>query len=260
MPNTVKDGAISAYKEKTWGKNEGGENITNGYCFRGKGSFGKVVEGLKTTLKRGESKDVDGTEIKVLDARKNGVELEIEVEILNKGNRGVAVIKLYGPNKKKESVVMVTKSKESDAKYVTILAEQVIKPLMSRILIGESQDDYKNDEAANPVSCQEKEDNLLQCPHCDKTSHSSSGLKGHITKMHNEEKKSRDIEKDKTNKQSDSSNVDNVEMLSKDLLNEEANKVVNSLSDEIIVINEDKDSRTTTLEEDCLVIDQNVNQ
>ena len=48
-----------------------------------------------------ESKDVDGTEIKVLDACKNGVELEIEVEILNKGNRGVAVINCMDQIKRK---------------------------------------------------------------------------------------------------------------------------------------------------------------
>ena len=39
----------------------------------------------------------------------------------------MAVLKLYGPNKRNENSVLVTKSKESDIKFVTILAEKVVK-------------------------------------------------------------------------------------------------------------------------------------
>ena len=39
--------------------------------------------------------------------------------MVEKGNRGLGVLTLYGPTiKKKESTVMVSKNKESDSKYV----------------------------------------------------------------------------------------------------------------------------------------------
>ena len=40
------------------------------------------------------------------------------MEIVENDQSGLAVVKLYGPNAKKENVVMVTKSKESESKYV----------------------------------------------------------------------------------------------------------------------------------------------
>ena len=36
-------------------------------------------------------------------------------------------------------MVMITKSKDSDSKYVTILSEKVIKPMMKRIVLGDLQ-------------------------------------------------------------------------------------------------------------------------
>ena len=41
-------------------------------------------------------------------------------------------MKLYGANKHKENTV--TKSKQRDIKYVTLMAEKVIKPLISMFL------------------------------------------------------------------------------------------------------------------------------
>ena len=61
------DDEPKSYKEKTWNNNED-ENIINGYSLRG----GHV------------SKDVEGTHFRVLDARKNGIALEIEVEKLRR--------------------------------------------------------------------------------------------------------------------------------------------------------------------------------
>ena len=57
----------SAYKEKKWGKEEGGENITHGYSLRGKHAFKKAVVGLKENFKKGFSSDIDGNKFRVLD-------------------------------------------------------------------------------------------------------------------------------------------------------------------------------------------------
>ena len=77
---------------------------------------------------------------------KNGVALDIEIEMIAKGDKGIALVKLYGPYErkaKKDNVVMITKSKQSESKFVTILAEQIIKPLILWVFGWE---DYSNDE------------------------------------------------------------------------------------------------------------------
>ena len=132
MDNGATDEVPSQYKEKKWGKTEDGEYIVDGFTFRGKRSFAKVVEGLNKFFKKGIEHDIVGYEeinkVKALDVKEKGNGLEIDVEITEKNGRGVAVLKLYGPNTRKENVVMVTKSKQSDSKYVTILANGFIKP------------------------------------------------------------------------------------------------------------------------------------
>ena len=85
-------------------------------------------------------------------------------------------------------------------------------------------------------SVKEKEVKLYNCPFCDKTFKSSPGLKGHITKMHPKSKQS-------------SESVNKKESIEIDL-HEEANKVVNLLLKEIVVISEDEESLDdVTLEE-----------
>jgi hypothetical protein len=166
--NHDRNEAPSQYKEKKWGKTEDGEYIIDGFAFRGKQSFNKVVEEFKKFFKKGIEHDIDGTKIKALDAREKGNGLEIDIEMTGKDGRGVAILKLYGPSKRKENVVMVNKSKQSDAKYVLKLAENIIKPWMKIIL---------NPPLKKSVSIKGKRTTLLKCPHCDVTSHSSPGMK-----------------------------------------------------------------------------------
>ena len=139
MAGINKDDKPLAYKEKTWsnGQNEDGAKVTSGYSLRGGYAFKKAVEGLKDTLQKGISKEVKGTKFRALDARKNGIALEIEVEMMDKGDKGIAVVKLYGPytkEDKKDNVVMITKCKQNDSKYVTILAENIVKPLIAMFM------------------------------------------------------------------------------------------------------------------------------
>ena len=125
----------SVFKEKKWGKKEGGEFIVDGFTFKGKRSFNIVIENFKESMKKGIQRDINGIKFKVLDTRTQGTGLEIDVEMEDNGSRGIAVLKLYGPSsKKKESVVMVSKDKDSESKYVTILAQKIIKPLMINVL------------------------------------------------------------------------------------------------------------------------------
>ena len=75
----------------------------------------------------------DNTKFKALDVRKNGPCTEIDVEIIHDGNRGVAILKLYGPNVKKDNVVTVTKSKESEHQYVIILGRNYFEAFNENI-------------------------------------------------------------------------------------------------------------------------------
>ena len=61
------------------------------------------------------------------------------MEVTVNKNQGLAILKVFGPKEdiKKENSVTVTKSKQSDSKYIIILAEKVIKPLMNGFLSGE---------------------------------------------------------------------------------------------------------------------------
>ena len=177
----MSDDNPTEYKEKKWGKDDNGEYITDGYVFRGKWLFNKALEGLKTVMKKGAENEHDGIKFKALDFRQKGPELEIDVEIVEGSVRDVGVLKLYGPNKKKESV---TKSKESDNKFVKILAEKLIKPLMKKYLEADSDIEHKIEGNEVPVSIIQAEC-LYKCTQCEKTSFSQPGLKSHITKMHN---------------------------------------------------------------------------
>ena len=109
------------YKEKVWGKDDRGEFITDGYTFKGKRSFGKAIVGLKATLKKGVKHEIGKIKFKALDARINGAGFEIDVEVMENGNRGVAILKLFGPNVRKQNVVSITKSKGSAHEFVIIL-------------------------------------------------------------------------------------------------------------------------------------------
>ena len=81
---------------------------------------------------KGAFGEYKGVKYTVLDARKKGkgIEAEIEVDTKKIGERGYAVVEMMGPNNKKEHVVMITKSKASEAKFVIILSEEIVKQLM----------------------------------------------------------------------------------------------------------------------------------
>ena len=127
----------SLYKLKKWGKDVDGVYTIDGYTYKGKRAFLKALEGLKKLMKKGYIGNFNGIQIKVLDTRKSGFELAIDIECEQSKNREIAVLKLYGPSTKKLNVVMISKNKESDVKYVVMLAEEVIEPLINQFLKDE---------------------------------------------------------------------------------------------------------------------------
>ena len=160
-------------------KINGNEDTVTGYSLRGGQKLKNAVIGLKETLKRGIKKNFQETHYRVLDTRKSGVALDIEVEVMKKAERGIAMVKLYGPynlKDKKDNVIMVTKYKRSHVKFVKMLAENVIKPLISEFVNEESEDLNESEE-----------EDTKTCHVCEKTFKSPGGLKTHVTKKHKEQ-------------------------------------------------------------------------
>ena len=168
------------FKEKKWGKDIEGEHVIDGYVFRGKLRFKKAVEGLKGAMVKGNFGKYNGVKYNVKDARKKGTGIEAEIEVDTKkiSERGFAVMEMMGPNNRKEHVVMITKSKASEAKFVIILSEEIVKPMMV---------DFMNDKDISAMDKEEKIDrkvSLIKCSQCDKTCKTNTGLKRHVTTMH----------------------------------------------------------------------------
>ena len=126
------------YAENIWTNTEG---KIDGYTFKGKRLFSKALVGLKNIMKKGQPNEINNVTFMALDTRIQGAGLEIDVEVSNTRNRGNAVLKIYGPKQdiKKDNTVTVSKSKGSESKFVVILAEKIIIPLMDRFLSGEME-------------------------------------------------------------------------------------------------------------------------
>ena len=159
---------------------------------------------------------------------------------------------------------MITKSKESDSKFVTILAETIIKPMINGFLVDENKNITNQKGDISVSDSGEDKTDLFKCPHCEKTSYSSPGLKGHITKMHQEKSGENGILKEKAK---DEDLYDQKDIIVKnknrgdnkksdhDEIKEEADKVMNLLLKKVIEISDDNEPdeniEEVTIEEIC---------
>ena len=168
------------YNENIW-MNAGGK--IDGYTFKGEKSFGKALEGLRSVMIKGVTNEILNTKYKALDRKIQGAGLEIDVQILNKNQIGVAILKIYGPkeNDKKDNTVTITKSKNSDSKFIVLLAEKVVRPLMNGFLTGELEIKGCTDMDVPIVA--ESGMKQFMCNFCEKVCKTPKGLKGHITRM-----------------------------------------------------------------------------
>ena len=97
------------------------------------------------------------------------------------------------------------------------------------------------------VSVRGKRKSLFKCPHCDVTSHSSPGIKGHITKKHAE---LRNMMNDNKNNKTVHNKIPNLkESLRKD-------KVLDVLDHLLIEVIEISDDEITLREENCEIIEE----
>ena len=156
------------YNENSWPKED-----PSGFSFKGKKKlFAKAVENIKLLMKKGNQKIVESIAFKVLDCRKMNHGNEYDVEVSKDTERGIAVLKIFGPNGKKEHTIMINKSKKHDVKFVELLAIDVIKPLLGRFGSGEGW------------KCSVKTDPNHICHICKKGLYTDKNLKNHLEKIH----------------------------------------------------------------------------
>ena len=167
--------------------------------FKGKNkTFLKAVDALKVLFKKGVVKTIDVTTFRVLDSRKGTHVLEYDIETEYENEKGVAVLKVYGPTPKKGATVMVSKSKEYEVKFVERLALNVLKQMVDRYVETDSWKKIFEKVVCNMCKkafCNEK--NLkthiekyheiiqtVKCSICDFTSNYRNELDKHIKESH----------------------------------------------------------------------------
>ena len=87
-------------------------------------------------MKKANKRELADIAFRVLDTRKINSGVEIEVEIVKKNEKGIAILKLYGPNAKKGCTILINKAKNNDEIFVKILADEIIKPLIDNFISG----------------------------------------------------------------------------------------------------------------------------
>ena len=166
------------YEENWWNKED---DEPSGFTYKGKKKvFVKAVENVKLTMKKGIQKQISKINFKILDCRtvKNGS--EIDIELIKNKERGIAILKIFGPNKQKECTLMISKSKKHDIMYVKILALDVIKPLIDAFISGEGWSNLLSKSL--PKNSQKPH----HCQVCAKGFVSQKNLNNHIEKFHKE--------------------------------------------------------------------------
>ena len=120
--------------EKIWTKVDENVTVAEGYSLRGKRIFKRAWDGIKEHFVKRIPREKQGIQYTALDVRETGTGMEAYIEIIEKGNRGNAKLKLYGQNTRKENSLTISKSKKGDHTQITALAEKIIKPLIESII------------------------------------------------------------------------------------------------------------------------------
>ena len=146
-------------------------------CVRFKGKkpiFVKSVETLNDLLKRGEGSCVNNVTFKVLDVRTMPYGMEYDVQSTKDKERGVSVLKIYGPNQKKGCTIMICKSREYEKKFVSILGNDIVKHFLDNF---EATDGWK-------TLLEKASFKKPSCQMCKKTFCNEKNLRTHMKKYH----------------------------------------------------------------------------
>ena len=188
-----------------WEEVDEGEPAHQGMTIKGKSgawiaAAGKIREELRNNINM-EYKDKKGRTMIVVEAEKNK---PFEVEVVTKsGERGKARIVMHNPSVKRGVTVQVTRCSGHDYKFVTCVAKKFVKLFLNLILtkgeegrkeIIEMRKKYEKKMVSEikpkKVSFKDlKEVGLtketIKCTECGKVCQVGTGIKVHMTRMHN---------------------------------------------------------------------------
>ena len=103
---------------------------------------------------------------------------EYDIEVNTDEEEGSAIVKIYGPNKKKRQYsIVISKCKKSESKFVETATKDVIIPLLDMFLSGKGWGSIFKPQVAHKA----KE---YQCKHCKNKFTSEKNLKTHMRKFH----------------------------------------------------------------------------
>ena len=143
--------------------------------FKGKKAvFVQSVQSLNDLLKRGDEISVNNVLFKVMDTRKMPHGTEYDIESTKNKDKGISVLKVYGPNQKKGCTVMICKSREYDNKFVSTLAIDIIKYLLDNFEVTDGWKDISRVSNVKKPSCKL----------CKKSFCNERNLKVHMKKFH----------------------------------------------------------------------------
>ena len=155
------DNDCSEYSENVHPKES--EEPTN-VTFKGKTrSFVNAVIKAKEILKKGATKELDDTKAKVMDVKNKSISTEIVIEATDKKGRGNATVEIFGPNNKsKQCSVVIKKLKNHKDRYVNVVAQKVLKPLLNFLILnpGDSNDDDTDDNNKPNIKTDPKEERM----------------------------------------------------------------------------------------------------
>ena len=115
-----------------------------------------------------------------MDSRKIPHGIEIDVEISKENDRELAILKIFGPNTKKECTLLGNKSKKHDLKFVKIIAEEVIKPMLDNFISGKGWINLV--KTSQNKTTQKTHTNV--CKVCNKVFCTEKNLTTHFEKYH----------------------------------------------------------------------------
>ena len=178
----IQEKEIKQYDEHFWCKSK---DVPVGFTFKSKKQdFIRASDNIKLNFQnsaKGSLKQMDNVAFRIMDCRKRDSGPEMDIELIKNKDRGVAVLKFYGPNSKTgECTIMINKSKRHDVKFVKILAEEVIKYLVDTFISGEGWGSIFRKINVQDIK-------QFSCIQCKKVFTSEKNLNTHKEKYHKKE-------------------------------------------------------------------------
>ena len=121
-----------------------------------------------------------------MDVKKEDNSKVAEIQITDKEGVGQAKLTTCDPNKRtKIMTIQISKLNKGELRHVEILATQIVKPLLDKLLNGDTVKNLIKIFFKDPNNQYVKEEgDSYECPHCSRTFKMERAMKSHVTKTH----------------------------------------------------------------------------